>query len=199
MCIRDRIRRELNWEMILFIFVLVLGQLTFAERNYCPAPPPASSYSNEGYMGDWYEVGKIQTWGGAIFEAGCVCTKIHIGKGQVDGGLTATQGCNYFRPKWLPASTTAALTPLKEPQPGRFTQRMFGRDVNYVVVHLEKDFAIQFDCDQSSLATNYCVHVLSRTPVVDESKIRSFFAFAEGLGLNPKGLSGTITKQKGCA
>lgn len=64
----------------------------------CSHPPPAPNYSNDLYQGRWYEIGKvkfksgyvhfclkiakvwwifsnqIQTAGGAIFQAGTVCT-----------------------------------------------------------------------------------------------------------------------------
>ena len=40
----------------------------------CQHPPPAPGYTNTLYAGVWYEVGKYQTLGGAIFQQDTVCT-----------------------------------------------------------------------------------------------------------------------------
>ena len=51
-----------------FFFICLCG----AEK--CMHPPPSPNYNNELYSGRWYEVGKYQTFGGAIFQRGTVCT-----------------------------------------------------------------------------------------------------------------------------
>ena len=44
----------------------------------CATPPVADNFvSNSQYEGVWYEIGKIQTAGGAFFERNCVCTEVN--------------------------------------------------------------------------------------------------------------------------
>ena len=44
----------------------------------CSFPDPAKEFTNERYEGRWYEIGKIQTKGGAFFERNCVCTSLDV-------------------------------------------------------------------------------------------------------------------------
>ena len=70
--------KHFEYKIIHKIMKLLLLALAFfiglcgAEK--CMHPPPSPNYNNELYSGRWYEVGKYQTFGGAIFQRGTVCT-----------------------------------------------------------------------------------------------------------------------------
>ena len=53
-------------------FILLCGLLGAAQAGWpnqpCRRPPLAGGYTLEGYSGRWFEIGKIQTAGGAFFE-----------------------------------------------------------------------------------------------------------------------------------
>lgn len=36
----------------------------------CVIPPVSANYTNAAYEGFWYEIGRIQTLGGAVFQTG---------------------------------------------------------------------------------------------------------------------------------
>ena len=67
---------KMKTTVVLLLVVVVLGAVNAAEK--CNKPAPASGFTYEGYEGFWYEIGKIQTKGGAYFERECVCTTINI-------------------------------------------------------------------------------------------------------------------------
>ena len=56
----------------------VLPFLHMAAASTCSFPDPAPNFKNEDYVGRWFEIGKIQTKGGAFFERNCVCTELGI-------------------------------------------------------------------------------------------------------------------------
>merc|ERR1711997_331262 len=58
---------------IIFALIGILSPFINAEDR-CLHPPPAENYMNSLYQGRWYEIGKIQTPGGAAFQEGTVCT-----------------------------------------------------------------------------------------------------------------------------
>ena len=66
----------------------------------CMAPVPAANFTMDRYRGLWYEVGKIQTAGGAYFEKDCVCTSIDIQPvpGSTNGDATAINSCRSLTP-----------------------------------------------------------------------------------------------------
>ena len=52
----------------LMIVAAVLGCLVHqASAGGCNFPDPAKGFTHEGYEGRWFEIGKIQTKGGAFF------------------------------------------------------------------------------------------------------------------------------------
>ena len=53
---------------------LLLALLPLAvSGEECMHPTPDAGFTNAAYEGTWYEVGKIQTPGGAAFQKDCVC------------------------------------------------------------------------------------------------------------------------------
>ena len=56
------------------MLALLLALLPLAvSADQCMKPEPDASFTNAAYEGTWYEVGKIQTPGGAAFQKDCVC------------------------------------------------------------------------------------------------------------------------------
>jgi hypothetical protein len=84
-------------------------------------------------------------------------------------------------------------------QPGRWLEKIYGSPVNYTVIAISDDYSVEYDCGTSSTGiTNYCIHVLSRTPTLDQSTFDKLIKMAEEMGLNPQGLPVTMTLQEGC-
>ena len=94
---------------------------------------------------------------------------------------------------------------LNESQNGHFEQTLtpFGIKtpaVDYNVVYLDDDAAIEYDCSPGaiSLLTNYCIHVMSRTPTMSKDKLDKLLGFANSLDLNANSIAFKPTKQEGC-
>lgn len=141
----------------------------------------------------WYEIGKYQTAGGGFFEHGCRCTKINV---TVDDSNTiyAEQSCMKNSKN---SSVNAQLIP--DGLPGRFIEKIFVSKVGYWVIWLDETTAIEYDCSTNSLGeTNYCIHLMSRTPSSSPELIRKLSDFALALGLNKNQLDLQITDQQNC-
>jgi apolipoprotein D and lipocalin family protein len=166
---------------------------------------PDPNFTHDRYQGVWYEIGKIQTAGGAFFEKDCVCTQIGInitndetGDGfadndcrskTTDGSWTNATGTlynenPYKKGKWLESFTFGPFT---------------GAPVNYTVIAIGDDYAVEYDCGTSfGFITNYCIHILSRTRTMDKNLFDDLIQQAEEMGLNPNDLDVTYTQQEGC-
>lgn len=57
---------------------------------------------------------------------------------------------------------------------------------------------MEYDCGESIFGTNYCIHILSRTPTMDPSLLSSLVNQSLAMGLNNQGMNLTITLQQGC-
>lgn len=66
--------------------------------NGCKSPSPAQNFTNQQYNGLWYEIGKMQTAGGAAFEKDCVCTTIDIKPKSGTSDYTAINSCRKLSP-----------------------------------------------------------------------------------------------------
>ncbi|EGD83027.1 hypothetical protein PTSG_03663 [Salpingoeca rosetta] len=137
----------------------------------CRIPPGARNFTLDKYAGLWYEIGKIQTAGGA--------DKTVTGKTIVaNGTLTNTNATN----------------------PARFTESFFPftPKVAYNVIYLDEKYSIEYDCGQEAGITNYCFHVLARKPQVPEEDVQQLLQLAVRFDLNPKNIPFKPTKQQGC-
>ena len=56
------------------LVMMMMAVVEVVRGEKCHHPPPAPGYTNTLYAGRWYEVGKYQTLGGAIFQQDTVCT-----------------------------------------------------------------------------------------------------------------------------
>ena len=72
-------------------------------------------------------------------------------------------------------NATGTQTQLESP--GHFSQQLNfggfeGPAVDYNVIWLDEDSAIEYDCSEHSFGLlDYCVHFMSRTPVMDPMKV----------------------------
>ena len=72
-------------------------------------PPPAAEFSEQAWSGDWYEIAKYQTFGGAIFEKGCICTTLKAFFAEDNQTYKVDNMC---RKNSLDAKTTHAVSTL---------------------------------------------------------------------------------------
>lgn len=187
--------------MFIYILSVIWAILSISVNGAgCSFPAPASTFTYEGYSGEWFEIGKIQTKGGAFFEKDCVCTELNIKLTNTSTGeASADNDCRYqtVDGKWT--NMTGTLYNPSNP-PGRWLETFNGgaSAVNYTVIALDKDYAVEYDCGTSLGITNYCIHVMSRTRTMDEETFNKLFSMAESMGLNPQGLPIQKTLQNGC-
>eukprot|EP01147_Barroeca_monosierra_P008545 gene8545-992_t len=190
----------------------------------CRIPPGAPGFSLEKYSGLWYEIGKIQTAGGAFFEKDCVCTQLRVYPASERDGYAA----NICRDKTITGKLIVAngtLTNTNNSNPARFQEQFFPNvpGVAYNVIHLDDNYSVEYDCGQevgitnntetlsnttcmypltailsSALCSQYCFHVLSRKPTAPQADIEKLLKLAIQYDLNPKNISYKETKQNGC-
>ena len=156
---------------------------------------------HDDYAGQWYEVGKIQTPGGAFFQRDCFCTELGVtilddntGDGQTANNCRSGSSSGQWK------NITGKLYDEDPAHKGHWLQAIGTNSVNYTVIAISgKDYAVEYDCTTSSLGiTNYCIHVVSRTRSLNQSTFDNLIKFAEGLGLNPQNLPVEMTRQGGC-
>ncbi|GFR99961.1 prostaglandin-H2 D-isomerase [Elysia marginata] len=170
-------------------------------QGKCMFPSPSSNFTLSGYYGVWYEIGKIQTAGGAAFEKDCVCTTIDVQPrtGGQHGDSTALNSCRKLTPTGKFLNATGQLTEMN--RPGKWKEGFFfaAPKVDYTVIYLDKNFAVEYDCgDILDLYTNYCIHIMARVPNPDAAGVQAVLNFAEKLALNTENLPYQATLQKGC-
>lgn len=73
---------------------------------------------------------------------------------------------------------------------------MFQAD--YTIIYLDDNLAIEYDCTSVLWVTNYCIHLLSRTPQISDADERMLLEFANGLQLNTQNIPYKKTLQDGC-
>ena len=180
-------------KLVPFLFSLAL-----VTADICPVPPPAPDYVNHTYLGTWYEIGRIQTAGGAIFQQSCVCTELLVNNGtNVD--LSVTNSCRDKTPRGNFINATGAL--VNEREPGWYEEEFIPGfpTVNYTIIAIGEDYSVEFDCGELFGVVNYCVHVLSRTPTMDAGLLELLIDFANNtLDLNLYNLPFNTTNQTGC-
>eukprot|EP01038_Epipyxis_sp_PR26KG_P013850 gene13850-18576_t len=191
--------------MLFFAILLLCAfSLKFREAydnlsSTCSFPLPDKSFSNAAYSGKWYEIAKIQTSGGAFFEKDCVCTELNISiTNESTGDSVADNDCRSKTVDGPWTNITGTLTQEDSKLPGRWIETIYNNKVNYTVIAISEDYAVEYDCGTSFGITNYCIHVMSRLPTLDQNTVNQLFAYAESLGLNPQGLPVKVTKQDGC-
>src|SRR3990167_1569709 len=181
-----------------FVLLVLLATLSIVSAETCFHPPPSSNYSQQLYEGFLYEVGKIQTRGGAFFERNCVCTAINVTyANDGTGKAVANETC---RDKTVTGKLTTVygiLTPTGTP--GNWIETISGGvgSVNYTVIEIGSDYAVEYDCGVNDLGVvNYCLHYMSRTETMDAALLNELVAATSYL--NAENLPLTHTLQQGC-
>ncbi|KAF0309028.1 Protein HID1 [Amphibalanus amphitrite] len=151
--------------------------------------------------GTWYEVGKIQTPGGAAFQKDCVCDALVFHSDEpVQGDGEVTYACRYKTVDGIFTNMTADL--IYEGTPGNFNQKFrfpFAPLTDYNLVLLDEDAAIEYDCSPHADGTiDYCIHFISRTPSLSEDRLQALIDLALGMGLNTQDLAYKANIQDGC-
>ncbi|KZS14134.1 Uncharacterized protein APZ42_020798 [Daphnia magna] len=157
--------------------VLVVLLVAACFVHACVHPPLPPDYTNEQYVGVWYEIGRIQTPGGAEYQKDCICTKTTVTSDYPVWGIL-----------------------IAGEVPGNFNQRFppLIRGVDYNIIWIDQDTAMEYDCRLTSTSEEYCVHFMSRTITIEPAKLQSMVDYAEGLGLNPLGIPYLSVQQEGC-
>jgi apolipoprotein D and lipocalin family protein len=184
--------------LIAILSLIEVSLFGFTSATGCSFPPPDPSFTYDKYNGKWFEIGKVQTKGGAFFEKDCVCTELNIQTlNYTTGDALADNDC---RSKTIDGPWTNVTGSLYDPHPaGKWLEKFYdGNPVNYTVIAIGDDYAVEYDCGTSFGVTNYCVHVMSRTRTMDSDQFQKLMQMAEDMGLNPQGLPVTMTKQDGC-
>ena len=191
--------RRINLEQMKWI-PFIFGFLAFAAADTCPVPPPAPNYINHTYTGTWYEIGRIQTAGGAIFQQSCVCTELLVSESNQTGvDLSVTNSCRDMTPQGKFINATGAL--VNERQPGWYEEEFIPGlpTVNYTIIAIGDDYSVEYDCGELFGVVNYCVHILSRTPTMDSGLLSTLISFANTtLDLNLYNLPFNHTNQTAC-
>lgn len=180
--------------------LLLSLSLPVAVVSQCSFPAPDPSFTNAMYSGRWFEIGKIQTKGGAFFERNCVCTSLGFQEtNSATGDGIADNDCRYKTVDGRWTNVTGNLFGEDLLQPGRWLEQIGnGSPVNYTVIAISEDYSVEYDCGTSNGITNYCIHVLSREPTLDQATFDKLIQDAENMGLNPQNLPITMTLQEGC-
>ncbi len=104
--------------LVLSLSFCILGCLS----EQCKVPAPSSNFTLKNYEGFWYEIGKIQTKGGAFFEKDCVCTSLEVD--ILDMTTGDSNAVNCCRKKTPTASWTNATGLLNDMNPpGHWKER----------------------------------------------------------------------------
>lgn len=190
-----------------FATLLLLVICAVAAANaQCVYAPPQKGFVPSYYNGTWYEIGRIQTPGGAIFQETCVCT---ILKPSVDASLnyngTVNNSCRFLTPTGKGVNLISTLYDMR--LPGQWEQVFsfpFAPSVNYTILEHGVDattgveFSVEYDCGTALFGTNYCIHILARQPTITDDLRLRLIAKAEAYGINTQSLPFVHTKQDGC-
>eukprot|EP01099_Mayorella_cantabrigiensis_P006049 TRINITY_DN498_c0_g1_i2.p1 TRINITY_DN498_c0_g1~~TRINITY_DN498_c0_g1_i2.p1 ORF type:complete len:214 (-),score=63.58 TRINITY_DN498_c0_g1_i2:71-670(-) len=166
----------------------------------CSTPDPSDNFTRPAYDGVWFEIAKYQTKGGGFFEKDCVCTYINVTESG-DGKYLVDNVCRDKTPDG--EETTAVGELFNENPPGAFEERFCPvcPAVSYTIVLIDaqgKNFSVEYDCGISFNTVQYCVHILSRTPTMDEGTFNWILSEVNKMGLNQFNLPLQYTKQEGC-
>lgn len=174
---------------------------TLAAAEKCPLPPPASDFTMNNLNGLWYEIGKIQTAGGAFFEKDCVCTVL----GYNTTGVTTANVqniCRKLSPNGVLSEADSKIVQKANGPLGDFFEYFdYNPDsaVSYTIAALDSSSMVEFDCIENGFGViNYCFHALSRTPTMDTESLEQLQALIDEYGLNPHNLEWQVTNQTSC-
>mmetsp|Transcript_25384 Transcript_25384/g.30085 ORF Transcript_25384/g.30085 Transcript_25384/m.30085 type:complete len:190 (-) Transcript_25384:80-649(-) len=180
-------------------FFLIASSLSTIRGEQCPIPPTAANFSLERLNGTWFEIGKIQTFGGALIEGDCVCTELVYSK-EDDTHASVANICNDKTPDGKLKIANSEITEVDN-NPGAFEETFCSScpPVSYTIVALDGQSMVEYDCSRNAIGIiNYCFHVMSRTSTMDEETLVSLQNLVDEYDLNPHNISWKTTNQTGC-
>ena len=192
-----------------FLALAVLA-LPGSSAQSCIAAAPQTDFQPKDYTGVWYEIGKVQTFGGAIFESSCVCTQLIVvpTPGGKAGDSSVLNSCRDKTPAGAFINASASLVNMAPPGhwDETFLPPSFGVFVNYTVIFSgssdmsgsPEEYSVEYDCSGDGLFNNYCIHILARKPTMSKELTAKLVADSLALGLNTQGLPFNATHQEGC-
>merc|ERR1712179_813549 len=156
----------------LFVFPLLFLSVYTVTSKICKEPPTAESYENVKYE--------------PIFGNGDI--EYSSRKHTPDGPFNNASG---------------VLEAQDETRNGYFRQQLYINGiptpkVDYRVIHIDDDSAIEYDCTENFLTHDYCIHIMSRTPTMSEEKLQNLLDYAAELDLNVDNLDYKTSDQTGC-
>ncbi|CAF3697311.1 unnamed protein product [Adineta steineri] len=168
----------------------------------CRIPPPATGYTIEQYTGRWFEIGKIQTAGGAFFERDCVCTHLDVNKSAEDPSVVIVSNiCNKKTVDGKLITANGTLTSTKKPADGRYNETIHPVTVPVaynIIVLQTSEYSVEYDCVEQFGFTNYCVHILSRRSALNVTIVNDLLQLTDRYDLNPEKLDFVWTKHMNC-
>ncbi|XP_077982475.1 uncharacterized protein LOC144437417 [Glandiceps talaboti] len=188
---------------LLGIIVSLLG-VALCNATTCQFPPPAENFKYEDYQGVWYEIGKIQTFGGAVWQKNCVCTFIEVypSRTQTPEDAAVTNGCRNTTPDGRHTNITGYLEYFGIDGNWKISYPELDPDnkVDYNVIIIGDDYAVEYDCGAASVrdGENYCIHIMSRTPTQDPALTEELIQKSIDMGLNPRNIPYEPTNHDGC-
>ena len=142
--------------LLLLLLLLCDGGDSTSQRakHQCLHPPPASGLSRTAaeYHGTWYEIGKIQTAGGAFFESECVCTQLVVTPSTrpaaQPGDAAVLNSCRDKTPAGKFINATAQLVNMSPAGhwDETFVPKALGVFVNYTVIMQGTDSETKEQC-----------------------------------------------------
>merc|ERR1711920_322583 len=117
-----------------------------------------------------------------------------------DGSATVSNICRQKTPQGKLVVANATIVP-KDGKPGKFEEKFvsFAPGPDYTIVALDgEDFMVEFDCSSTLGLLNYCFHVMSRKPSLEESTLSALKDLMPKYGPNPANKEWKITDQEGC-
>ena len=77
--------------------------------------------------------------------------------------------------------------------PGHFEQQLYffgvvpGPKVDYNVIYIDDEVAVEYDCSDHGwlFGFDYCIHILSRHPILSQEKVDEMIAFSGEISLYP--------------
>jgi apolipoprotein D and lipocalin family protein len=187
--------------------ILVAGALASSvSAQGCVYAPPQKGFIPSYYNGTWYEIGRIQTPGGAFFQQSCVCTALipHVDASLNYNG-TVNNSCRIKSPSGEGFNLVSNLYDMR--LPGQWLQVFpfpFAPSVNYTILEHGVDaatgveYSVEYDCGESLFGVNYCIHVLARQPTISTALKEQLIRKAESYGINTQSLPFVATLQEGC-
>ncbi|XP_047472918.1 uncharacterized protein LOC125027831 [Penaeus chinensis] len=187
---------------LMFLSLVTATAVASTLRTICLNPDLDGFFTNKLFNGTWYEIGKMQTKGGAYFQKGCMCdvTEVTL-QDPVVGNGTVTYTCRKDSVDGAESQQQTGSRLIYDGTPGHFLQVYsypFSPALNYNVVYIDEDSAIEYDCGEMLGMGNYCVHFMSRQPTMAAEKLQALKELVDVMGLNTDGLEYEAIRHDGC-